>query len=140
MLATSLLEDKHDKDSESFETLLSFLCSDSGSHDYSINRREANKLALPVEKPSPEEYAVIKAIYDDFAKELEFSNPYDPRKYLAGTPTKDYSFSRSIVESSTGEGHAFWSEGTLTASQVQTQHGLQNAINDQRNFEGWRQV
>lgn len=138
MLATSLLEGKHDE--QSLETLLSFLCSDSGSHDYSINRREAKKLALPVEKPSSEEYDVIKAVYDDFANELEFSNRYDPMKYMAGAPTKGYSFCRSLVESSTGEGHGFWSEGTLTANQVTTPHGVQNAINDQRHFEGWRKV
>ena len=35
-------------------------------------------LGLHVEKPTMDFYKVIKAVYDDISKELEFETPYNP--------------------------------------------------------------
>jgi hypothetical protein len=50
MLSKRLLE-LSNLDPARIPSLVSFLCSESGSHDYSIHRREALSLGLPVEKP-----------------------------------------------------------------------------------------
>ena len=64
---------------EKEDAIIKFLCSESGSHDYSIRRKEAEEnLGLNIEKPSMELYSVIKLIYDDISKELELENPYNP--------------------------------------------------------------
>jgi hypothetical protein len=70
MLAEKLLVNQVSEQHQ-IQQIISFLCSDSGSHDYTINRREAKEsLGLNVEKPSIEEYAIIKKIYDDISDEL----------------------------------------------------------------------
>lgn len=70
MLAERLLKNQIEKE-ETIDKIISFLCSESGSHDYTINRREAKKnLGLNVNTPTPEQYKTIKSIYDDFCTEL----------------------------------------------------------------------
>ncbi|MGH8556764.1 MAG: SDH family Clp fold serine proteinase [Methylococcales bacterium] len=82
MLASRLLETTH-KSKEEIDKILAFLCSESGSHDYTINRREGrNELHLPIVTPNTTQYKIIKAIYDDIAQELDFSSPYDPNVVL----------------------------------------------------------
>ena len=70
MLAERLLKNQIN-DEETIDKIISFLCSESGSHDYTINRREAKtNLGLKVISPTPEQYQIIKSIYDDFSTEL----------------------------------------------------------------------
>ena len=70
MLAERLLKNQI-KEEETIEKIISFLCSESGSHDYTINRREAkSNLGLNVNTPTPEQYRIIKSVYDDFSTEL----------------------------------------------------------------------
>jgi Serine dehydrogenase proteinase len=139
MLAKKLMGDRF-PDEDKARKILEFLCSESGSHDYTINRREAgDQLGLPIEKPNDELYGLIKEIYDDIAKELELTTPYDPNVLLGGQGAATYSVPRSLVESVDGGSHAFVSEGNLARQQVQVQPGVvQNAIRDDRTFEGWR--
>jgi hypothetical protein len=139
MLAKKLMGDRF-SDDEKAKKILEFLCSESGSHDYTINRREAGEqLGLPIEKPNDELYKLIKQIYDDIAKELELTTPYDPNVLLGSQSSVDYSMPRTLVESAKGGSHAFVSEGRLSRQQVQVQPGiLQDAIRDNRTFEGWR--
>ena len=141
MLAKKLLANQKHAE-EKLEELLRFLCSESGSHDYTINRREArDELGLPIEKPDDELYALIKAIYDDIASELELALPYDPNSLLGTDNAKDYCLPRALVESVAGGSHRFCSEGKLVRSQVQPKPGVvQVAIQDNRTFEGWRHV
>jgi hypothetical protein len=122
------------------EKVLNFLCSESGSHDYAIFRREAlGELGLRVEKPGEAGYKVIKAIYDDIARELDLTTPYDPNVQLGSQTTATYEFRRGLVESLGGGTHVHVSRGTLHKKQIQLQPGLvQNAIHDDRTFEGWR--
>lgn len=141
MLASRLLTRNH-KGKEEINKILEFLCSESGSHDYTINRREAkNGLDLPIAKPNDEQYNIIKLIYDDIAGELELSSSYDPNVILGQSDTKQYTLNRALIESIKGGCHVFQSEGVLTRQQVQIQPNIfQQAIQDERKFEGWRHV
>ena len=58
MLATRLLK-IHTSNDETIERITNFLCSDSGSHDYTINRKEAKNLGLPIEFPDENLYNII---------------------------------------------------------------------------------
>ena len=139
MLARKLML-THQKDNVAIERSLDFLCSESGSHDYTINRREAKSdLSLPILKPSPDEYALIKRIYDDFAAELELNIPYDPRIVVGTEPNVDYSFPRALIESVHGGSHAFYSEGSILKTTLAHPTGIQQeALTDTRRFESWR--
>lgn len=116
--------------------IINFLCSESGSHDYSIHRKEArDSLGLNIETPNEELYQIIKEIYDSISQELELDRPYDPQIALGGHPQLPYSFRRGLIESTTGGVDVFISEGVLTRIQgPQGQHG----IHDTRTFEGWK--
>jgi len=57
--------------------LISTLCEDAGSHDYTIHRREATMLGFKIRKPNDEQYKLIKDIYEDFEKELELNVRYN---------------------------------------------------------------
>jgi len=114
---------------ETITKILDFLCSESGSHDYTINRREAKDgLGLPVEIPTEEEYGVIKVIYDDIIRELELSTPFNPNLLLGENKNTRYRIIRGLVESSAGGSHAFVSEGSVDRQKVQTQMGTQEVI------------
>lgn len=75
MLATRLLK-IHTSNDETIERITNFLCSDSGSHDYTINRKEAKNLGLPIEFPDENLYNIIKLLYNDFCSELMLSTPF----------------------------------------------------------------
>lgn len=81
MLAEKLLR-MHNVDDQTIKHIVSFLCSDSGSHDYTINRSEARNLGLSVETPTQETYNELKAWFMDVVDELELRNAYDPAKSL----------------------------------------------------------
>lgn len=62
MLAKKLLE-THPISATASDRILRFLCSESGSHDYTITRQEArDTLGLPIERPTDILYAQIRAI------------------------------------------------------------------------------
>lgn len=129
------------KDEEKIEKVISFLCSESGSHDYTINRREARgDLGLAVEIPTDETYEIIKDIYDDVRQELELHKAHDPAALLAGRTQHAYSVRRCIIESPAGGSHGFFSRGTLIKQQVPGQQGPVDTIHDNRTFEGWEKI
>jgi hypothetical protein len=138
MLARKLIKGQL-QDEDQIQRVISFLCSDSGSHDYTINRREAkNELSLKIENPTDELYQLIKAVYTDYCSEMELGQPLDLNAALGALDVAPYSYKRGFVESLSGGSHCFSSEGFLFRIQ---QPGLNPAIlpiQDQRNFEGWR--
>ena len=139
MLAKKLLATHPVKDLDA-DGILKFLCSESGSHDYTITRQEArDALGLPVERPDDKLYGIIRELQQDITKDLNLRVAYDPLLHLAGANTAPYAFKRALIESIDGGSHAFISEGTLTQQPVQLQPGVvQQAINDNRTYEGWR--
>lgn len=141
MLARKLLERQVNpiEDPEKMNNIVNFLCSDSGSHDYTINRVEAQQsLGLTIEKPDDKLYAAIKRIYDDIADELELGTPFVPAVNVSRSPEYEFSCRRALIESLYAPTDVFVSEGVLTARQHQTPQGMITQIQDHRNFEGWR--
>jgi hypothetical protein len=141
MLGKRLLT-SHIKDEKKIDKILDFLCSESGSHDYPIYRREArDELGLTVTKPNDEQYKIIKNLHDDYTKELEILNPFDPNVILGNDSEKEYNIKRGLVESVKAGSIKFISQGKLTRTKIQvgpmpTQ--VQEGIQDQRKFEGWK--
>jgi hypothetical protein len=130
MVAKGLLE--HMKvEKSNIPRILNFLCSESGSHDYTIDRDEARKrLGLPIEKPDDPLYEIISTLFKDISDELRLNEPYDPRQ----APQAPYRHTRALVESADGGSHKFESEGDLR--RLPSPAGL--ALEDNRSFEGWR--
>ncbi|HEY7242571.1 MAG TPA: hypothetical protein VH678_01645 [Xanthobacteraceae bacterium] len=128
-------------DEEKIKKIIDFLCADSGSHDYTMNRREAHELGLRIEKPSVEFYRTLRKIHLSYAGELKLIEPYSPQVLLGTNPMVNFSLVRGLVESMTAC-YAFLSEGTLTRNMMPGPLGAtaQETITDQRTFEGWRKV
>jgi hypothetical protein len=144
MLARKLLS-KQIEDEEKIEKIIAFLCSDSGSHDYTIYRREAsNELGLTIEKPDDTLYSVIKGTFDDIKSELELDKPFNPNVILGANQTADYICRRILIESLDFGTHVFVNEGTLVKAvqlipQMPPLSAIQQTIyNDQLKFEGWK--
>lgn len=137
MLGTRLLSG-HLKAPEKISKILDFLCSESGSHDYMIYRREArDELGLNVAKPNDEQYATVKALHDDYREELQLMVPFDPNLALGNDNETEYSLIRGLVESVDGGSTKFVSKGKLRRTQVQTPFGVQQGVEDKRLFERW---
>ena len=141
-LAKKLLPRQVDDDGK-IRSIINFLCGDSGSHDYTINRREAAELGLCIEKPSDELYGWLRNVHLSFADELKLLEPYRPQSLLGDaavdTPVP-YAITRGLVEGTDGGCYGFVSEGTLKRVQVKTNQGPQSGVNDDREFEGWRKL
>lgn len=137
MLARRLIS-RQMTDKKKVCSIISFLCSESGSHDYTIHRREARELGLNIEKPDDTLYALIKGIYDDVEAELGLGTTFDPKIYLGSQPAREYCFKRALLESLAGGAHVCTTEGRFETQQMQTSVGMQIRINDHRTHEGWR--
>lgn len=147
MLARKLLKyQKMDKRKQ--EAIIKFLCKESGSHDYTIYRKEAHEeLGLNIEKPNDELYALIKGIYADVKTDMQLDIPFDPQMLVSSIPGLAYSFTRAIIESIPGGCDRFLSEGNISKQIVPQQIPgpgpmplivNQTLVQDSRNFEGWR--
>lgn len=140
MLAKKLLVNQV-TDETQIGNIIAFLCSESGSHDYTINRREAMNLGLNVEKPSQELYDLINALYMSIRDELELRKTLSPDSYMGKENSKTYSIKRTLVESLYGGTDCFVSEGQFVRVNIPPlpQNPVpQIAIQDQRIFEGWK--
>ncbi|AEB14026.1 SDH family Clp fold serine proteinase [Treponema succinifaciens] len=141
MLARKLLVNQV-TDEEKIKKIISFLCSESGSHDYTINRREAkNELGLNIEKPSQDLYELINKTYISIREELELRSPFNPDAYIGNDGARTYSIKRTLVESLPGGTDCFVSEGRFARVSIppMPQNPVQQiAIQDQRIFEGWK--
>jgi len=130
---------------EKIEKIISFLCSDSGSHDYAIYRNEArDELGLTIEKPKDEQYSKIKEVFDNIREDLKLLKPFNPNTELGGVATKNYVCRRVLLESVEGGTDVYVTEGTLIKStQVINQQPplppiTRSVIENQMSFEGWK--
>jgi hypothetical protein len=117
------------------QEIIQLLCSDSGSHDYTINRRKAAEIGLNVQKPTSAEYDVLRDITKSYNSELKTFEPYSLQGLLAGQPSQAYTLVRGLIES-TDSSYGFVSEGTVALSGAPAPGN----IADQRTFEGWRKL
>jgi hypothetical protein len=137
-LASELLKSQV-KEANKTKKIIAFLCSESGSHDYTINRREARQLGLNVVIPSEGLYLLLKDWMASVRTELELSVPFDAHSLLGAQDSITYSCMRCLLESTAAAGQVYVSEGQLKRTKiVHQQLGQQEAVNDTRTFEGWR--
>ena len=143
-LAKTLLEGSG-IDAESRGRIIDFLCSESGSHDRTINRREARQLGLNVEKPSESLYALISELYEDYAQDMELRQRFEPMTILKGQPRATFSCQRVLIESVNGGSTQRLTNGEInlvTAQQV-AGPGLPpmpvSGAEVKITFEGWEQ-
>ncbi|TIN77778.1 hypothetical protein [Mesorhizobium sp.] len=126
-------------DDEKKEGIISFLCSESGSHDHSINRREARSMGLKIENPSDQFYGTLKKLHHSVAETLMLRSPYSPDTELAGQNQKRYVLRRAMIESVKHGSHQFISEGDIRKLTLNVPGQVpQIGIQDTREFEGWR--
>ena len=144
-LAKRLLT-KCNHEQEELEKIIDFLCSDSGSHDYTINRREARELGLNVENCSEQLYGILQELRKSYSTDLELqAAPFDMNAIAQPNKKIHYSFTRAIIESPDYGAHHFVSEGEVSSQELPQQqpNGVtinQIAISDHRMFEGWRKI
>jgi len=130
---------------EKIDKIVTFLCSDSGSHDYAIYRNEArDELGLTIEKPNDEQYQKLKEIFEDIRNELKLLSPFNVNIELGNDVKVKYSCRRVLIESIEGGTHVYLSEGELIkTTQTINQHPnlppiVRSTIENQMNFEGWK--
>lgn len=137
MLGEKLLS-KHIDDKTKIDKILAFLCSESGSHDYTIYRQEArDNLGLNVKRPDDDLYRIMKKIYDDISGELKLTEKYNPITTLGDKTSVDYDFIRCLIESKDGGSHKFKSIGKLNKIEKVVNNQRITEIEDSRMFEGW---
>lgn len=137
LLASELIKNQV-ADPEKQEQIIQLLCSDSGSHDYTINRRKAAEIGLNIEKPSADLYEMLSLISDSYHDELKTLEPFDPVALIPiGAPGAKYSLIRGLIES-TDASFGFVTEGE--AAIVNGAPGAPGTFTDRRTFEGWRRL
>lgn len=138
-LAEKLLRQQVE-DREKTMSIIDFLCGDSGSHDYTINRREASELGLNVDKPSDSFYSILREMYVNYTEDLHLSRPFYiselTQNVSLNTPVP-YSLLRGLIESTDGECYHYVTEGV--ACSVKNSHGDIELAND-ISFEGRKLV
>lgn len=128
-------------DEETQKKIIQLLCSDSGSHDYTINRRAATEIGLNIEKPSAALYDLLSEITKSFSGELKTLEPYAPASILNGQPHANYTLVRGLIEGTDAGCYGFVSEGEFTAVLPNAANPAAGAgISDKRVFEGWRKL
>jgi hypothetical protein len=139
MLARRLLSERV-TDEEQIDRVVSFLTADSGSHDYTINRREAKEdLGLPIEKPDDQLYDCLRQLYLDVREELQLNEPYNPHELFGTSDEVPYRLVQALIESGDYGSHTFIREGVMRRLSGRDQNGLsQVLINDQPQFQGWK--
>ena len=144
-LAQRLLA-RHITDPAKTNEIIEFLCSESGSHDYTINRREAVELGLTVDKCSDNLYGLLRQLRSSYSSDMELQTPHDISAIARAGQSVEYRHTRALIESVGHGAHHFVSEGEIVATELiaPSQPGgpavKQTAIHDQRKFEGWRQL
>ena len=141
LLNKQLGEDKKEK----IDKIISFLCSDSGSHDYTIYRNEAkDDLGLNIQKPNDEQYSKIKNLFEDIRNELELLQPFNANLVLGANSNSNYICRRALIESINGGTDVYVTDGTLIKNiqSIPQQSPLppiqRTIIENQMNFEGWK--
>lgn len=134
MLARRLLAGQIENEQQ-IQKVIDFLCSESGSHDYTINRREAKQdLGLNVEKPTQEMYEIINNIYLDIREELQLQKPFDLISQVPVGGALPYTVKRVLIESIYEGSTYFCTDGILRCNN----NNGQLEFGDERSFEGWK--
>ncbi len=141
LLTKQLGVDKKDQ----IEKIISFLCIDSGSHDYAIYRNEAkDELGLSIQKPDDEQYENINAIYENVREELKLLSPFNINLELGTNTTSNYTCRRILLESIESGTDVWVTEGSLIKTTTTLPQNpplppiTRSTIENQMDFEGWK--
>lgn len=128
-------------DADTQKSIIQLLCSDSGSHDYTINRRKAEELGLSIEKPTADLYAILTSVSQSYHDELKTLEPYSAQALLQpGQSASKYTLIRGLIES-TDASYGFVSEGEVSiVPPPPGMPGMASNFVDTRTFEGWRKI
>lgn len=125
------------KNSENRKKIISFLSSDSGSHDYTINRREAASLGLKVTKCPARLYPILLTLYHDFRDEMMLRTPFNASQFPPNAVTP-FTNVRATIESTAGSAVQFVTEGNYARQPIPPNQG--EAVSVQITAEGWRTI
>lgn len=124
-------------DKDKVKLIIDFLCRESGSHDYTINRKEAIELGLRVKEPSDSLYQILREIQTSYANELKFWQPFN-RFSLIDVRKPDsanaYSLPRGLIEGSVNQHFHFITRGVARPPQISS---TEIDIVNHTSFEGW---
>lgn len=138
MLGEKLLS-RQVEDTGKINQILDFLCSQSGSHDYTIYRREARNLGLNVETPNDKDYLLYKSIYNDIADDLQLIEPLNETIILGDQESTRYTARQALIESIEGGSHSFERDVILNKQKIKANDGtIHSGIQGQVTFNGWR--
>lgn len=122
MLSRKLLQTHMEADNPVIDTIVETLTEKLYSHDYLISRKEAKTIGLKVEDAALPVEAAVRGLYDEYEKDLELRQPYNPMAILAanaqvgGAPAPPHpvrvQLDRALVESA-GHSDVFRTELTL---------------------------
>jgi hypothetical protein len=131
-MATELIK-RQVTDPEKQADIIQLLCSDSGSHDYTINRRKAAEIGLKIEKPSADLYGLLSQIIKSYETELLTFQPFSLQGLLGGQAKASFTLVRGLVET-TDECYGFVTQGIAAVN------ATTNSIDQQTVFEGWKKL
>lgn len=114
MLSEKLLCMHMQNKKDDIKKIIDFLCSASGSHDYTISRREAMELGLPIEEPNTETYEIINNIYTDICEEMLITSPYYEDIELNGFKENTFRHVRGLIESVNFGSHKYIYSGRIS--------------------------
>ncbi|MCL6477020.1 MAG: hypothetical protein K6T65_01260 [Peptococcaceae bacterium] len=105
------------------------------AHNYIITRQEAADIGLPVSYPDRELEKSIWMLYDDFARELNLAEPFDPRDIISTGRRREFDVPAGVVESQYGRDYFIYS-GVVENRMINGE----NQINVDIIKQGWRTV
>lgn len=130
MMAMHKLEDVY------VDKIIQFLCTDSGSHDYTISRTEAKSLGLRITSPDDALYALLKKWYNNIVKEMLLNEKLNPEAELNGNDSVEFNYSRGLIES-VNKQHKFVTEGSYIVTNIPVSQ--QKKLNTIIKYEGWKE-
>ncbi|RWG08276.1 hypothetical protein [Mesorhizobium sp.] len=123
------------QDEKKQNEIIELLCSDSGSHDYTINRRVAAEMGLSIEKPSDDLYKTLSNITKSYHSELKTLEPFSLHGLLAGAAHRPYTLVRGLIEATEAGCYGYVTQGEVTAPAA-----AGAPVGSTKTFEGWRKL
>jgi hypothetical protein len=94
---------------ENVQRIVDYLTEKLYAHNYTITRREAvEEIGLPVYYPDEELERIIWLLYDDFSRELQLADPFDPKDISTGRRV-EFKIPAGVVESLYGRDYFIYS-------------------------------
>lgn len=94
---------------ENVQRIVDYLTEKLYAHNYTITRREAvEEIGLPVYYPDEELEKIIWSLYDDFVRELQLADPFDPKDISTGRRV-EFKIPAGVVESLCGRDYFIYS-------------------------------